>query len=172
MVFLSGCVNSSLNNRKRITDPSILNPAANFVESGDTVVSGGYECPQSDNVKPVYDPLIGGAGNFYVCTNQQTPTTIRVEGTTDYSNTICVYPAQESNGQLSITLDQSNGGVAHLCVPMQSETAYFSFPNMNFNRVFIVESQNETKMNECLSKGNYGLCPQYPDYFSYGWIIQ
>jgi len=123
--------------------------------------NGQYTCPSSPNVVPSGSNVnpTNAAGtaafdNFTVCKDTATPSQILIHGSTESSNTLCVYPV------LNQTLLYSGSSLMVQCQPITSSGVVINF-GTTFDSVIIVESQNESAMTSCLVNGYLASCPQY-----------
>jgi hypothetical protein len=130
--------------------------------SSSNTSSNAYRCPSSTNVFPDEEYALNGGGRYTVCTTSKSAANILVHGTTSRSNRVCIYPAQVIDEQhVYVKPDTSTGLPWHQCSEISDLGVPASFPNINYNAVFIVEGPDESAMTSCLMGGNYFACPEY-----------
>lgn len=121
-----------------------------------------YHCPNYPNIMPDYDYELDGTGRYSACYNKSEKSKILIHGKTGKNDTICIFPAQIIDSKhVYAKPDTQTGGPWHQCVPISSTGVFADFPNIEYNGLFIVESDDESQMSRCLIGGNYYNCPPY-----------
>ena len=147
------------------TDP-LQNGYNNGVDpiTGDTQTNvTNYACPTSKNVTPDYDWQMNGTGYYTVCPARANTAGILVHGTpVDKSAIMCIFPAAASDpSTITVPRDSSTGLPVFQCVQASSSGSYATFAStISYNAVFIVDEEDVTSMQSCLSLADYYLCPK------------
>ncbi len=124
--------------------------------------TSAYNCPWTANVMPDYDPNDNGTDQYTVCPSNSNTSDILVNGNTETSQDFCVIPADYVDSENVYVIGNTSTNLPwYKCAPVTSGGADLSFPELNFNYVYIVESQNLQSMIECLISGNSITCPDY-----------
>lgn len=147
------------------SDGRIRAPSSSWKPSPSAVTTSeysDYNCPSSTNVAPDYDQEHDGSGYYKVCTSQTRISDILIRGKTSQESTICVFPAHYvSTTQVYLQPDPQTGAVWSICADVSAVAPIFTFENITYNSVFIVEGSHRAQMTQCLSQGNSFLCPSY-----------
>lgn len=121
-----------------------------------------YHCPANPNIIPDYDYQLDGTGRYSACYHKTEKSKILIHGKTGQNDTICIFPAQIIDSKHVYTKpDTQTGGPWHQCVSISNSGVFADFPNIEYNGLFIVESNDELQMSRCLIGGNYYSCPTY-----------
>lgn len=160
MASACGPISPLRSNDIYIRDTSSLSAVSNFD------IDKYGRCQTDQAIQPEYDLSVDGSGYFSACTSTEHSSGVVVFGEPlDPSKRICVFPAEVvSTGGIYPKID-GNGFPMFQCGDNRSTGESFTFDKTNFNALFIVPYQDRHSMQQCLTTGNYFMCPKS---FSYG----
>jgi hypothetical protein len=136
---------------------------ANLTSNSTSV--GEFTCPNQPNVFPSNDGNVNNAGQFTVCTSSAANNKVMIEGTPISSSTLCFFPIQRvDSNHIYFIPDPSTGLPTFQCSSGTSNQWIEQFSGGTFNALFVVDSTDESSMQNCLALAETYACPTY----SYG----
>ena len=138
---------------------TVATNSTGYSQSTVSTFSDAQQCSSQPNVIG-YDGHDSVSSEYSVC---GTSNAVRVYAADQTTKTICAFPVNVSNGQVSVFINNPSAPpsnrYAYQCATVTpNSAAAFTFGTANFNGLYIVDQANAVTMSTCLAYGNVSAC--------------